>query len=126
MKNFNTALFTFFIGLFLLNSLCLISEAVYEGSANANSMIRYYERKGEFGKAALWQEAAAKCIEVISIPLAKVTMEYHKQNDNIEHLKELESEIADIRAKQNEYLHQAKLNWENVIYYSGNRSYWIS
>ena len=35
---------------------------VYEGTSNANMMIRRYERSGQFGKAALWREAAAKCL----------------------------------------------------------------
>ncbi len=49
-------------------------DFIYEGTANSNMMIRRYERKSEFGKAALWRETAAKCLDTISIPLAEITV----------------------------------------------------
>jgi hypothetical protein len=68
MRNRHHLALTVFAVCLLLGSLAVTSEAVYEGSANANMMIRRYERKGQFGKAALWREAAAECFDMISIP----------------------------------------------------------
>lgn len=115
MKSYlHFALIVFFICSLLFNSLVLTSVAVYEGSANANTMIRYYEHKEQFGKAALWQEAAAKCLDVISVPLEKITMEYYKRNSNMELVEESESKITDIKKKRSEYLQRAKLNWKKT------------
>jgi len=115
MKNwFHFTLIMFFVCLLLFDNLALTSEAVREGTANANMMIRRYERKGQFGKAALWRESAAKCLDVISIPLAKITMEYYKRSGNMKFVEKLEVEIADIKAQRNEHLRRAKLNWEKA------------
>lgn len=114
MKSHSNFAFILSFIFILLNGFAMVSEAVYEGSANANMMIQYYERKGKFGKAALWQETAAKCIDVISIPLAKVTMEYHKRNDNIEPVEKLKAEISDIKSKRDKYLQRAEMNWKKA------------
>jgi len=101
--------------LLLFDNLAPTSEAVREGTANANMMIRRYERKEQFGKAALWREAAAQCLDVISIPLAKITMEYYKRvSSNMEFVEKLEAEIADVKTQRNEHLRRAKLNWEKA------------
>ena len=94
----------FVVCLVLFGSSALRSEAVYEGTANANMMIRRYERKGQFGKAALWREAAAKCLDMISIPLAEITIEYLQRNRNVEFAREVKAEIADARARRREHL----------------------
>lgn len=90
------------------------SEAVYEGSANANMWIRRYERKEQFGKAALWREAAAKCMNIISIPLANITMEYCQKVGNMELARKMEAEIADVKMRRDEHLRHAKINWQKA------------
>ena len=46
--------------------------AVREGAATAKVMIQRYERDGDFAKAALWHEAAADCLKIISIPMIEI------------------------------------------------------
>lgn len=100
--------------LLLLNSLALTGEAVYEGTANANMMIRRYERREQFGKAALWREAAAKCLDMISIPLAEITVEYLQRIGDAESVQNMKAETADTRARRDEHLRRAELDWRKA------------
>jgi hypothetical protein len=104
----------FIVFLVLLGGSAVRSKAVYEGTANANMMIRRYERREQFGKAALWREAATKCLDMISIPLAKIAMEYCQRSGNAEFVEHMEGEIVDTKARRNEHLRRAKLNWEKA------------
>ncbi len=111
LKNRLHSTFTAFIACLLISgSLAPTGQAVYEGTANANMMIRRYERKGEFGKAALWHETAAKCLDMISIPLARILMEYCQRNKNAEIAQKMQIEIADTEARKDEHLRRARLN----------------
>ncbi len=112
MKNWLYFTLTAFI--MCLLSSTLTSEAIYEGTANANIMIRRYERRGEFGKAALWREAAAKCLDVISIPLGKITIEYCQGIGNAEFIEHVKAEIEDAKIRRDEHLRRAKMNWEKA------------
>ena len=91
-----------------------ISEAVREGTANANMMIRRYERKKLFGKAALWREAAAECLDAISIPMTEIMLKYYQRYGKRELAEKASSELKDIEAQRQEHLRRAKLNWEKV------------
>ena len=94
--------------LWLLNSITM-SYAVFEGTANANMMIRRYERRNQFGKAGLWRETAAKCLEAISVPLAKITMEYCQQTGNMEIVRKMKEDIADAKGLREKHLLMASL-----------------
>jgi len=115
MRNRFYSTFTIFaVCLLLLGSFAVRSKAVYEGTANANMMIRRYERRGQFGKAALWREAAARCLDMISIPLAKITMEYCQHSGDAEFVEHMEAEMADTRMRRAEHLQRARLNREKA------------
>jgi len=101
--------------LLLLGGFASIGKAVYEGTANSNMMIRRYERKGQFGKAALWHETAAKCLDTISIPLAEITVEYCHRMHKAEVAEKMAAEIADARARRDEHLKLARVNWEKAV-----------
>ena len=110
MKNWlHLALIAFCLLLF--DSFTLTSEAVRETSGNADMLIRRYERKGQFGKAALWRETAARSLDVISIPLAKTMMDYYERNNDTELVKKIEAMIAGFKSMQNAHLRRAKSNW---------------
>ena len=109
---FAIALYTAYLLLF--SEFVPTGEAVYEGSANANMWIRRYERKGQFGKAALWRETAARCMDIISIPLAKITMEYCQRVENMELARDMKAEIADVKMRRDEHLRRAKINWRKA------------
>jgi len=91
-----------------------ISEAVREGTANANMMIRRYERKGQFGRAALWREAAAECLNAISIPLTEIMLKYYQRYGNKELAEKSRGEVKNIEAQRRKHLRRAKLNWEKA------------
>ena len=109
-----SAIIVYTMCLLLFDGLASTSEAVYEGSANANMWIRRYERKEQFGKAALWREAAAKCMDIISIPLASITIEYCQKVGNTELVRKMEAEIADVKMRRDEHLRHAKINWQKA------------
>ena len=98
--------------LLLFNSFIPAGEAVYEGTANANMMIRRYERKQQFGESALWREAAAKCLDMISIPMAEIVVDYCQRSGNMEIVQKMKGEIADTKARRDEHLKRARMNWE--------------
>ena len=115
--NFSTAnsRLTFILTTFalcLLLFIGFIAEAVYEGTANANMMIRRYERKGQFGEAALWREAAAKCLDMISIPMAEIVIDYCQRSGDVEVVQKMKAEIADTKARREEHLKRARMNRE--------------
>ena len=102
---------------FLFSSLLLISIlqpcfAVREGTANANIMIKRYERSGDFGRAALWREAAAECLELISIPMTTLMIKYYTRYGNNELAGVSRKELTDIEAQQQYHLKHAKTYWE--------------
>jgi hypothetical protein len=115
MKRFFYLLTTAFIlCLLLFDGFSSRSGAVYEGTANANMMIRRYERRQQFGKAALWREAAAECLDAISIPLAKIMVEYCKRTGNVGCVREMQAEITDTKMRIDEHLRRAKENREKA------------
>ncbi|MFB3041966.1 MAG: hypothetical protein ACE1ZS_09285 [Candidatus Poribacteria bacterium] len=102
---------------FLFSSLLLISIlqpcfAVREGTANANIMIKRYERSGDFGRAALWREAAAECLEIISIPMTTLMIKYYTRYGNNELAEVSRKELTDIEAQGQYHLKHAKTDWE--------------
>jgi hypothetical protein len=115
MKRFFYLLTTAFIlCLLLFDGFSSRSGAVYEGTANANMMIRRHERRQQFGKASLWREAAAECLDAISIPLAKIMVEYCQRRGNVECVMEMQAEIADTKMQIDEHLRRAKENWKKA------------
>ena len=54
-----------------------LSHAVREGTANTKVMIQRYELEGNFAKTALWHEAAADCLKIISIPMTEIQIRYY-------------------------------------------------
>jgi len=108
-------LITYVFVLFLwLDISAYVSEAVREGTANANMMIRRYERKEQFGKAALWREAAAECLNIISIPMTEIMLKYYQRHGNRELAEEASGELKHIEIQRQQHLRRAKLNWEKV------------
>lgn len=95
--------------------------AVYEGTANANIFIRLYEQRGDYGRLALWHETAAECLNLISIPMNKITYNYYKSNGYEIWEKRTEKESREIHEQRQFHLERAKTAWkkskttENVL-----------
>ncbi|MCZ6677283.1 MAG: hypothetical protein O7E52_08540 [Candidatus Poribacteria bacterium] len=87
-------------------------HAVREGTSNANIMIKRYERNGDFASAALWREAAADCLEIISMPMTEIMIRYYRRHGEDELVALARRELADIKAQRQYHLHRAKAHWE--------------
>ena len=88
------------------------SDAVREGTANAKVMIQRYEREGDFAKAALWREAAADCLKIISIPMTEIQIRYYLRHGKNARAERSRGELADIKKRREYHLKAAKVHWE--------------
>ena len=88
-----------------------ISDAVREGTANAKVMIQRYEREGNFAKAALWHEAAAACLRIISIPMTEIQIRYYVRHGKNALAGRSRGELADIKQRREYHLKAAKIHW---------------
>lgn len=87
------------------------SHAVREGTANAKVMIQRYEREEDFAKAALWHEAAAACLTIISIPMTEIQIRYYLRHGNSVRAERSRGELADIKERRAYHLKAAKTHW---------------
>ena len=76
------------------------SDAVREGTANAEVMIQRYEREGNFAKAALWHEAAADCLKIISIPMTEIQIRYYVRHGKNVLADRSRGELVDIKKRR--------------------------
>ena len=88
------------------------SHAVREGTANATVMIQRYEREGDYAKAALWHEAAADCLKIISIPMTEIQIRYYVRHGKNVRAERSRRELADIKKRREYHLNAAKVHWE--------------
>ena len=88
-----------------------LSGAVREGTANAKVMIQRYEREGDFAKAALWHEAAADCLKIISIPMTEIRIRYYLRHGKNAQVDRSRRELADIKKRREYHLKAAKVHW---------------
>ena len=99
----------FFSILFLLIKPC---DAIFEGTANANIFIRIYEQRGDYGRLALWHKTATECLNLISVPMNKITHNYYKNNGYEKWMERTEKEALEIREQRQFHLEQAKAAWK--------------
>ena len=76
------------------------SNAVREGAANAQVMIQRYEREGDFAKAALWHEAAADCLKIISTPMTEIQIRYYLRHGRNVQAERSRGELAAIKKRR--------------------------
>ena len=89
-----------------------LSHAVREGTTNAMVMIQRYEREGDFAKAALWHEAAADCLKIISIPMTEIQIRYYVRHGKKVRAERSRGELADIKKRREYHLKAAKTYWK--------------
>ena len=104
----NTALFLFPI-LLILTKPC---GAVFEGTANANIFIKMSKQRGDFGKLALWHEAAAECLNLISVPMNEIALNYYKRHGYEKWVARTEKEALEIDEQRQFHLKRAKAAWK--------------
>ena len=89
-----------------------ISDAVREGTANAKVMIQRYERAGDSAKAALWHDAAADCLKIISIPMTEIHIRYYLHHGKNAQAERSREELADIRKRREYHLKAVQAHWK--------------
>ena len=87
-------------------------DAVREGAANATVMIQRYERAGDFAKVALWHEAAADCLKIISIPMTEIQIQYYLRHGKNVLAERSRKKLADTKKRREYHLKAAKIHWE--------------
>ncbi len=114
MRSQNTKLKTIYslIVLWTLVWHVQLCHAVREGTANTKVMIKRHEREKDFAKAALWHEAAADCLKIISIPMTEIQIRYYLRHGKNARLERSRGELADIKKRREYHLKAAKANWE--------------
>ena len=104
----NAALLLFPI-LLILTKPC---SAIFEGTANANIFIKMSERRGDFGRLALWHEAAAECLTLISVPMNEISLNYYKRHGHKKWVERTETEALEIQEQRQFHLKSAKAAWK--------------
>lgn len=101
--------------LILIQTFILLSMpcfAIFEGSANADIFIKVYKQRGDYGRVALWHEAAAECYALISVPLNELSLKYYKRHGDEKWVKRAEKEKDEILERQTLHLNRAKAAWK--------------
>ena len=113
MRLQNTKITYSLIALWTLVWQAQLSYAVREGTTNAKVIIQRYEQEEDFAKAALWHEAAADCLKIISIPMTALQIRYYFRHGKNVLADRSRGELADIKKRRESHLKAAKTYWEN-------------
>ena len=101
--------------LLLLPIFILVAQpsiAIQEGSATANVFIKRYAQSGDFGRLALWHEAAAECLMRISVPMNEITHAYYAQHGYEKWAARAEKEARQIREQYRHHYTSAETAWQ--------------
>ena len=101
--------------LFLLPLFFLIAHpciAIREGTATADIFIKRYEQSGDFGKLALWHEAAAECLKRISVPMNEIAHDYYSQRGYKKWAARAKKETREIQEQYKYHRKCAKIAWQ--------------
>ena len=100
----------------LLLLLCLLimqpCHAIREGTATADIFIKGYTRSADFGKLALWHEAAAACLMHISVPMNEIAHDYYIQHGYKQWTARSKKEAREIQEQYRYHRKQAKIAWQ--------------
>lgn len=99
----------------LLPVFLLITQpciAIREGTATADIFIRHYARSGDFGKLALWHEAAAECLKRISAPMNEIAHDYYLRRGYKQWVARSKKEAREIQEQYKYHRKQAKIAWQ--------------
>ena len=88
------------------------SMAIREGTATADVFIRRYRQSGDFGRLALWHEAAAECLTRISVPMNEIAHAYYKRHGCEKWAARAEKEAREIQKLHQYHRRRAKTAWQ--------------
>ena len=86
--------------------------AIREGTATADVFIRRYRQFGDFGRLALWHEAAAECLMRISVPMNEIAHAYYKRRGYDKWAARAEKEAREIQELHQYHRRRAKTAWK--------------
>ena len=88
------------------------SIAVQEGTATTAVFIDRYTQSGDFGKLALWHEAAAECLTRISVPMNEIAHAYYKKHGYEKWAARAEKEAREIQKLHQYHRTSAETAWQ--------------
>ena len=103
------------IALLLFSILLLTAQssmAIREGTSTAEVFIKRYERSGDFGKLALWHEAAAECLICISVPMNEIARDYYRRHGYEKWAARAKKEAREIQKQLQYHRSRAKTAWQ--------------
>ena len=103
------------IALLLFSVLLLTAQpsmAIREGTATADVFIKRYEQSCDFGRLALWHEAAAECLTRISVPMNEIAHDYYKKHGYEKWEARAETEAREIQKQHHYHRTRAETAWQ--------------
>lgn len=91
------------------------SVAIREGTATAEVFIKRYKQSGDFGKLALWHEAAAECLIRISVPMNEIARDYYRRHGYEKWAARAEKEAREIQKQHQYHRTRAEIAWQKFV-----------
>ena len=104
------------VSVLLLFSMLLLTAqpamAIREGTATADIFIKRYAQSGDFGRLALWHEAAAECLTHISVPMNEIAHAYYARHGYERWVARAEKEAQEIQKQYRHHRERAEAAWQ--------------
>ena len=91
------------------------SMAIQEGTATAGVFIDRYTQSGDYGRLALWHEAAAECIVRISVPMNEIAHAYYTRHGYEKWAARAEKEARQIQRQYRRHRTSAETAWQKFV-----------
>ena len=91
------------------------SIAIREGTATADVFIQRYRQSDDFGRLALWHEAAAECLTRISVPMNEIAHAYYTRHGYEKWAARAEKEAQEIQKQHQYHRARAKTAWQKFM-----------
>ena len=91
------------------------SMAIREGTATAGVFIKRYAQSGDYGRLALWHEAAAECLTRISLPMNEIAHAYYTRHGYEQWAVRAEKEAYEIRTQYLHHRTSAEVAWQKFV-----------
>lgn len=88
------------------------SIAIREGTATAAVFIQRYTQSGDFGRLALWHEAAAECLVRISVPMNEIAYAYYTRHGYETWAARTKKEALEIQRQYRHHRTRAETAWQ--------------
>ncbi len=88
------------------------SMAIRQGAATADLFIKRYTQSGDFGRLALWHEAAAECLKRISVPMNQIAHNYYIRHGHKKWAARAEKEAQEIQEQYESHRTHAEAAWQ--------------